>query len=218
MLPPHLRVFRLSRQGQRLFPFLRKLITSRVSQNLHSVAPPVGDVAHLLPLVHAAALELLAQQVRQIVGQSLGTVSPDQTTCVHDTNLRRSFANVNPLSLEDGKGSDQSLFRMADTRDPYKIACGRRLIIARMAKGYSERGEFVEDTLAAETPEERTRSVKRLEKWENGGALVPPWFVEKLKRLMGITHDYIYSGDTSGMSQGLLTKILRVERNLNGSS
>lgn len=77
-----------------------------------------------------------------------------------------------------------------EKRDPYKVACGRRLRRARIAVGYPVRQAFADDM---REPHDNVR------KWELGDHLVPPAFVTEMWKRWGITHDWIYRSDPSGV-------------------
>lgn len=99
-----------------------------------------------------------------------------------------------------------------DSPPDYIRQCGQRLEMARVALGYSNRSAFVR-LLAGETVDEADlkRRLNQLEKWERGTALVRPWFVDRLKRIFGVTQDYIYSNDKSGLRSDLALKIEELE-------
>jgi transcriptional regulator with XRE-family HTH domain len=87
-------------------------------------------------------------------------------------------------------------------KDPYKIACGARLRKTRIALGYTSVRKFARIMSEAED---------NLGKWERGVAQVPPAFIGKMKELFGVTHDWIYDGDASGIRHELAIKLLRPE-------
>ena len=84
------------------------------------------------------------------------------------------------------------------SKDPYAVECGDRLRRARKAADFPIRRRFAEHMHEDEN---------KIQKWENGEALVPAAFVRDLKPL-GITHDWVYGGDASGMPQRLHAKLL----------
>ena len=53
-------------------------------------------------------------------------------------------------------------------------------------------------------------SEHNISKWESGGALIPPHYVQKLRELYGITHDWIYANEAGSLSHDLRLKILNV--------
>jgi transcriptional regulator with XRE-family HTH domain len=50
----------------------------------------------------------------------------------------------------------------------------------------------------------------RYDKWEKGKALIPPEFVETLKRLFGVTSDWLYFGEESALPRALYTDLRKV--------
>lgn len=117
--------------------------------------------------------------------------------------IRQFFGFVNEDVSGDPRKFPMHIISMAkaESRNPYNVQCGRRLVAARRAVGIPRRSEFAEkfdDDINAD----------RIEKWENGDALVPPWFVCILKERWGITHDWIYDGDPSGLKHSLATAVL----------
>lgn len=94
-----------------------------------------------------------------------------------------------------------------DISPDYKVECGQRLVIARMALGLPDRAAFVRYVFGDEDQAQFKRDQDRVEKWENGAALVPPAFVGRIKRLFGVTQDYIFSNDPSGLPRDLASKI-----------
>jgi len=87
--------------------------------------------------------------------------------------------------------------------EEFRVACGARLRRVRNALGFPIRRAFAK----ALQVDENT-----LQKWENGAALVPPAFTQRLKELWQISHDYIYGGDPSGLPQRLHTALLDEEQ------
>jgi len=75
-----------------------------------------------------------------------------------------------------------------EEKDPYKVEVGQRLIATRIALGYPVRRNFAKITGADE---------RNLEKWENGGALLPPQFAGYLRQRFHIPYEWLYDGDPS---------------------
>lgn len=90
-------------------------------------------------------------------------------------------------------------FASTDPDRDYKRACGKRLRRARHALNYPNQATFADIMGVGQT---------NLSNWERGVSLVPPEFVKKLKRLFQISHDWIYSGDPSGLKQEIRDIIL----------
>lgn len=85
--------------------------------------------------------------------------------------------------------------------DPsYNRRCGRRLMVAResLEPEYNQRelATFLKVHFAT------------YNNWERGIALVRRDVVKKLKDSFGVTYDWIYDGDPSGLAPALRAKIL----------
>ena len=80
----------------------------------------------------------------------------------------------------------------------WKREVGRRLKAVRIAAGYSSAREIAQDLGVKEN---------RYTNWERGLRLVEPEVMAKVKRLTGATADYIYYGDSSGLSKILAKKL-----------
>jgi len=74
--------------------------------------------------------------------------------------------------------------------DIEKKQAGLRLRAIRHALGYETIREFAVTTKVHEDA---------LGTWENGKVWVPQYFVRKLKHRYGVTFDWIYDGDPSGL-------------------
>jgi hypothetical protein len=90
-----------------------------------------------------------------------------------------------------------------DERKPFDIECGRRLRSARFALGYSVLARFAENTGTNED---------NLSNWERGISLVPADYVQRLKEVFGVSHDWIYGEDASCMKPELAMQILSVDK------
>lgn len=90
-----------------------------------------------------------------------------------------------------------------DVGNGYKSAVGRRLKLTRLALDYRYIREFANLTGVGEA---------NLSNWERGVSLVPAEYVQKLKRLFQISHDWIYGGDPAGLRRELRDKLLEAER------
>lgn len=85
----------------------------------------------------------------------------------------------------------------------FKVAVGDRLRRLRVALGHESLRQFAKDTGVGEN---------RLGNWENGVALVPAWYIERIRKSHGsrnVTHDWIYSGDPSGLEESIRKKLLK---------
>lgn len=85
----------------------------------------------------------------------------------------------------------------------YKVEVGRRLRRLRIALEHEELRQFAFDTGVSEG---------NLGNWERGVSLAPADYIERLRRSLGpgnITHDWIYSGDPSGLRPELRKKLMK---------
>ena len=82
----------------------------------------------------------------------------------------------------------QNICVVGKPKNPYAVACGQRLRVARLALDENNLRRFAEKTHVTEDA---------LSAWERGINLVPPGYVEALRIRYAITHDYIYAGDQS---------------------
>ena len=87
-----------------------------------------------------------------------------------------------------------------DTRakKEFAVACGERLRIARQALGEDSIRAFAETTGVEEDT---------LGAWELGKNQVPPWYIQRLKRRYGVTHEYIFGGDLMGLPDSLVKQV-----------
>lgn len=88
-----------------------------------------------------------------------------------------------------------------ETESQYRAAVGLRFKETRVALGYNNRSAlarlFVEDERDVKALADRIRQ------WEDGKALVQPFFVRQLKLRHGVDPNWIYEGDMSGLPSAL---------------
>lgn len=77
-------------------------------------------------------------------------------------------------------------------------AVGKRLQQLRLAKDFDYIRHFAEAIGVNEA---------RYDKWEKGRALVPPEVVLRLKAMYGITADWLYYGEESGLTVSLAAEL-----------
>lgn len=122
---------------------------------------------------------------------------------VHSTNIGKSIRQVKPnlsddVSRDSRKGFPQTE-DMGDRPDAdYRMAAGRRLRATRLAVGIPTIRRLAQ---LLDVPE------SNLTKWENGEALVPPWFVKRLEDHYGVTYQWIYDGGKRGLPHELVLKL-----------
>jgi transcriptional regulator with XRE-family HTH domain len=80
---------------------------------------------------------------------------------------------------------------MHSKQDPMRSESGRRLQLLRIAKGFATKRAFAQ-TIGVEED--------RYDKWEKGMALIPPAIVLTLVQRFGITSDWLYFGNESGLT------------------
>lgn len=88
---------------------------------------------------------------------------------------------------------------MQDALEPDKKACGLRLMATRKALGFETARAFADITGV----EEGT-----LTAWERGQNRIPLWYIRKLKTMFGITADWIYFNDMSGLQSAFVAKLI----------
>ena len=80
----------------------------------------------------------------------------------------------------------------------FAVACGQRLRITREALGVETVRAFAKKTRVEED---------RLGAWELGKNQVPPWYIQRLKRMFGVTHEYIFGGDLAGLPNSIAEQV-----------
>lgn len=93
------------------------------------------------------------------------------------------------------------LDQMANNVSDHRVEAGQRLRCTRVALGFPTIRKFAQATGIPET---------NLGKWENGEALVPTWFVQRLRLTFKVNHDWIYAGDPANLPHGLAVAIAEV--------
>lgn len=83
---------------------------------------------------------------------------------------------------------------MSKKPNVFRQAAGKRLKALRIAKGFDTMRAFANDLGVEED---------RYDTWEKGKALIPPQYIEALRQRYGITSDWLYFGDPSGLNVGL---------------
>jgi transcriptional regulator with XRE-family HTH domain len=87
---------------------------------------------------------------------------------------------------------------MPKKSDPFREAVGARLAQLRVAKGFDKQRHFAAEI---DVPE------ATYTKWEKGKAMIPPYYVSELKRLFGVTADWVYYGDATALPQNLYAEL-----------
>lgn len=81
----------------------------------------------------------------------------------------------------------------------YKREVGRRLKAVRAALDLTEKD-------LAELIKVRR---ERLSSWERGARMLEPQIARRLKRVFGVTTDWLYDGDPAGLPHALASRLLR---------
>ena len=169
------------------------------------------------PLVYPLSVELLPRpplQFRSNDGapaQSVDEVSVN----FHGWNIlgnifRKVKARITPTTF--GRKIAENRRMAANGTKDFNYQCGRRLILMRTALGYPTRAKFVRAVFGDDDPAQFKRDEDNVRKWEVDGTLVPAEFVNIIKELFGVSHDYIYAGDSSAMRPELSVEVQRLER------
>ncbi|KAF0111669.1 MAG: putative DNA binding helix-turn helix protein [Rhodospirillaceae bacterium] len=87
---------------------------------------------------------------------------------------------------------------MSKKREPKRVEIGGRLTAAREALGLSQVAICREIDV----------SPSRWNQWEMGGKLPDPLVMAEFSRRYGITMDWIYAGNASGLPHSLVGKVL----------
>jgi transcriptional regulator with XRE-family HTH domain len=87
---------------------------------------------------------------------------------------------------------------MPKKQTPMSVQIGNRLRQLRLAKGFEKIRHWADELGVNED---------RYDKWEKGKATVPPDVVHNLKVRFGVTSDWLYFGDESGLPQALYSEL-----------
>jgi DNA-binding transcriptional regulator YiaG len=123
---------------------------------------------------------------------------------VHARSIGNGFQPSQAETLETvsndiWKGIPQTDEMGRRERDPSAIAAGERLKATRIALGHPNRRRFAQ---LMDVPD------SNLAKWEYGAAMVPPGVVSKLKKVYGVSHDWIYDGERKSLPYELALKLM----------
>jgi transcriptional regulator with XRE-family HTH domain len=90
---------------------------------------------------------------------------------------------------------------MPKKKDAFREGVGKRLRTLRLARGFDTIRAFAQDLNVEED---------RYDAWEKGKALIPPQVAADLRARFGVTSDWLYFGDTSGLSRVLYDDLKKV--------
>ncbi len=82
----------------------------------------------------------------------------------------------------------------------FNTACAKRLDACREALGITSKGEFAEALGVGQS---------RYSNWLAGRHIVPPDVVARARERFGITADWVYCGDASGLPNRIAGKALK---------
>lgn len=175
--------------------------------------PRDGGAPHLrnadpLPLVDAIPLDIEASPLGQFLshlGCPAELVDEISVHGQHGASVLIFLRYVKADDLDDIATLTRDAPRMSANRKPYDVLCGRRLRQARFALGYDKRGDLRRFAKNTGVPESNYNN------WELGNALVRPDYVQKLKEVFGVTHDWIYGGDSSQMTRDMQVSLLAAQ-------
>lgn len=123
----------------------------------------------------------------------------------HVPIIRRFFRVSSQIDPKSNRVSKSEFLEMLDlmtnTLSEHRVEAGQRLRCTRIALGFRTMREFAGVMNIPET---------NLGKWENGEALVPTTFVQRLRATFKVTHDWIYAGDPANLPHGLAVAIAEV--------
>lgn len=103
------------------------------------------------------------------------------------------------------KRGTEAPYKGAKILNPFKVECGERLRLVRQALGYTEVEPF------AEQVDEKRMNIYT---WETGVALVPVWFVIKLRKRFEVGFNWIYAGDMNDMPVPVRRSLMIVKARL----
>lgn len=199
------RFFRID--GQATEKIGRKVDAFLAGETGNVRAPVPGDFIALLPVIDRLTIYFLTEHLGQASGDDSSVAQFfDEFDGVHDAQMfgqisRHVKANK-PHDLPDRPTHNLPMEHEASaTRDPYAIKCGHRLRIVRLALGHPVLRRFAEITGEHEN---------NLSAWENGKRIVPTSYIQKLRELFGVSHDWIYGGDPSTMRADLSLEVNRM--------
>lgn len=164
-----------------------------------------------LPLVDRLAVLAVAARTpkRRRYGRAAAQLVDQLSVLFHGFLIRNIFGIVKMGTAEFSFDDPPKVFPHNDGmakaagKDPYAVEVGQRLRLAREALDYRVMRRFAENTGIDED---------NLSNWERGVSLVPPSYVQRLKELFGITHEWIFGGDASTMRHDLARALLTTDR------
>jgi transcriptional regulator with XRE-family HTH domain len=165
-----------------------------------------------LPRPHAVAFDPLAEPVTQqacndgVTAQCLYDLS-----ILHTWKLPHTVDVVKPYkSCSDSGGRSAHAVAMSTGQGtPYMREVGARLRLTREALGYRTRPDMLRDLFArADVASE----AKALYNWEAGLRQPDLEFVHKLKSWRGITFEWVFDGDMSGLPKSVYDQIAKHRR------
>lgn len=186
------------------------------NEELGDARPPFPGDAVALPLLYGIAAYSLATLERVYGGgQARSATEPFDEFMV---GVRKHFPIVGNLFLphkspECGEDEKSSEWHAKDMKfETYNIECGHRLRVAILAQGRSIR-DFARLTVATSGDvDDLRRAENKLSKWLTGEARVSADYVRRIKSLYGITLDYIFDGDLSGVPSELRDRLIGLMR------
>lgn len=175
----------------------------------HASAPLPRYLVIPFPEVDGFPMNKLTGTIRQRLGHggSFTEFSDQISMGLHNAIVQVNLGDVNEKGFDDrrkDRGHHSPMTENnANVRAEYHIECGERLRRTRYALdyGYRKLRRFAQLTGTNED---------NLSNWERGEHMVPQWYIQNLKEIYGISHDWIYGNDASCMKADLALKILNV--------
>jgi len=166
----------------------------------------------LLPSPHAIAFDPLAEPVtQQACNDGITAQCLYDLTIVHTRNFPHTVEVVNPHKLFSDSGGRvaHNVVMSTGQGTPYMREVGARLRLTREALGYRTRPDMLRDLHArADVASE----AKALYNWEAGLRQPDLEFVHKLKSWRGITFEWLFDGDMSGLPKSVYDQIVKHRR------
>jgi len=207
---------RRSRRRDRQEKIIGELLAG-LAGHLGNRRAPAPRHAVLFPLVDRLDAPILLALWRSPQGfghdfAAAQFIDEDCVLVLHDSvNVRNIFGFVNGDLSENRSDDFPQGFRQhdgmaeKDTEEAKTHAkeSGERLRRIRRALGVPKLRRFAENTGIDED---------NLSNWELGKALVPAWYIQRLKEIYGVSHDWIYGGDPARLPHDVAQKLLTTDK------
>lgn len=184
--------------------FRRYLHAPLPCEPFDGVSPAPRD-AVALPLVDDLTTLTVGTDIspqRRCDGCTAAELVYEVRVSIHPANIRKRFGLVKGGEAENSSDDTVNGFPhssgMAREKKPEAIEIGERLRATREALGIKTARRM------AQLTDEREDNIS---KWETGAAQVPPRFVDKMREIWGVDHNWIYGSDKSRLPHDLVLKL-----------